>query len=248
MLCLSCQRYKSKAIHNTIVIMLLYAMAVFIMSKIQIESNSQLLNLSPSLTISCVYHVKDTNRKQFTTCSLWTLPGLLLCLSCQRYKSKAIHNEMENIRHLIMAVFIMSKIQIESNSQQEVLIMGFRNAVFIMSKIQIESNSQHLSSSGLSERSCVYHVKDTNRKQFTTLNNLLSSVVLLCLSCQRYKSKAIHNRPATIKSAARAVFNIYSHRAHLLGVHDFRSASFQTCPTETVVQAGIQIETDEGGS
>jgi hypothetical protein len=45
-----------------------------------------------------------------------------------------------------------------------------------------------------------------------------------------------------------AVFNIYSHLFYFVGAHDFRFAPIQTCPTEKVVQAGIQIETDEGGS
>ena len=65
--------------------------------------------------------------------------------------------------------------------------------VFIMSKIQIESNSQHEAILLVAPIRCVYHVKDTNRKQFTTTHKLENRRNSLCLSCQRYKSKAIHN-------------------------------------------------------
>jgi len=113
------------------------------MSKIQIESNSQRVFYSLLKVLRCVYHVKDTNRKQFTTGLYLPCYGQPLCLSCQRYKSKAIHNKVTIIQLSSAAVFIMSKIQIESNSQQR-LNLAFRIS------------------------SCVYHVKDTNRKQFTT--------------------------------------------------------------------------------
>ena len=117
MLCLSCQRYKSKAIHNVGEIFPNSYRAVFIMSKIQIESNSQLLFCERFGIICCVYHVKDTNRKQFTTILILLRAIFWLCLSCQRYKSKAIHNRVLSFNSLRTAVFIMSKIQIESNSQ-----------------------------------------------------------------------------------------------------------------------------------
>ncbi len=121
--------------------------AVFIMSKIQIESNSQHNKRDNKLSFCCIYHVKDTNRKQFTTGFLCEPIHLQLYLSCQRYKSKAIHNifSFQGVGHI---------------------------AVFIMSKIQIESNSQHDYSSYKSVFSCIYHVKDTNRKQFTTVQNV----------------------------------------------------------------------------
>ncbi len=113
------------------------------MSKIQIESNSQLNKLNRYYYTSCIYHVKDTNRKQFTTAFSFIRTFATLYLSCQRYKSKAIHNEYST---LYVSYF----------------------AVFIMSKIQIESNSQQLKQINLKKQSCIYHVKDTNRKQFTT--------------------------------------------------------------------------------
>ncbi len=241
---LSCQRYKSKAIHNSNHNQIDVQVAVFIMSKIQIESNSQHERCDIAAEISCIYHVKDTNRKQFTT-DLETLSYFqVLYLSCQRYKSKAIHNKYFFVALFIVAVFIMSKIQIESNSQHSFGVSKRNNcciyhvkdtnrkqftttrrntwrnaelylscqrykskaihnysaggvvtisAVFIMSKIQIESNSQLILVYAKNKSCCIYHVKDTNRKQFTTDNIPDSYNPVLYLSCQRYKSKAIHN-------------------------------------------------------
>ena len=141
---------------------------MFIMSKIQIESNSQPNFSNLLLTQRCVYHVKDTNRKQFTTVLKRWKFRKWLCLSCQRYKSKAIHNYVRHGKDRKLAVFIMSKIQIESNSQQPETLINL-------------------------SLGCVYHVKDTNRKQFTTVLCMQIIFYELCLSCQRYKSKAIHN-------------------------------------------------------
>ncbi len=143
MLYLSCQRYKSKAIHNFPALIKNKIMAVFIMSKIQIESNSQPQRMNEAGQRGCIYHVKDTNRKQFTTCLSLRWLFIRLYLSCQRYKSKAIHNLILSHLAYNQAVFIMSKIQIESNSQLLHLIIDFLFG-------------------------CIYHVKDTNRKQFTT--------------------------------------------------------------------------------
>ncbi len=147
--------------------------AVFIMSKIQIESNSQLAGFYFGSYASCIYHVKDTNRKQFTTCRVWWDPEVQLYLSCQRYKSKAIHNYRKTFYCSHQAVFIMSKIQIESNSQ------------LTLSPYQLMM-------------CCIYHVKDTNRKQFTTKRREILKGLMLYLSCQRYKSKAIHNQEKNI--------------------------------------------------
>ncbi len=166
---LSCQRYKSKAIHNRNHFQCSDFHAVFIMSKIQIESNSQLTLGGFAIAIGCIYHVKDTNRKQFTTAPSPCSHNVPLYLSCQRYKSKAIHNITKALVKGCEAVFIMSKIQIESNSQQTVMCRFFGCR-------------------------CIYHVKDTNRKQFTTDEQVRERMLALYLSCQRYKSKAIHNR------------------------------------------------------
>ncbi len=101
------------------------------------------------MSVCCVYHVKDTNRKQFTTDTNIFSANFELCLSCQRYKSKAIHNFSTKRSKGSCVVFIMSKIQIESNSQ-------------LCAKVHRV------------DRRCVYHVKDTNRKQFTTIANVVA--------------------------------------------------------------------------
>ena len=56
----------------------------------------------------------------------------------------------------------MSKIQIESNSQQRINTNITTIAVFTMSKIQIESNSQHSTGNAGATFGCVHYVKDTN--------------------------------------------------------------------------------------
>ncbi len=167
-LCLSCQRYKSKAIHNMRALFPAQLSVVFIMSKIQIESNSQHLSDNFVISICCVYHVKDTNRKQFTTFCREAWNDNRLCLSCQRYKSKAIHN----IRSVSIAKILLClscqryKSKAIHNRRGKYHFVSL--VVFIMSKIQIESNSQHLVVIKIFFKCCVYHVKDTNRKQFTT--------------------------------------------------------------------------------
>ena len=92
-LCSLFQRYKLKAIHNTNRPNDLSQLTVFIISKIQIESYSQLVNNTIRRSIYCVHYFKDTNWKLFTT-SLYNLVfNDLLCSLFQRYKLKAIHNK-----------------------------------------------------------------------------------------------------------------------------------------------------------
>jgi len=141
---------------------------VFNISKIQIESNSQLYLLCGVVHIRCVQYFKDTNRKQFTTNSNCSISSFKLCSIFQRYKSKAIHNEMREQRGMAFVVFNISKIQIESNSQRD--FVPYTGAT-----------------------SCVQYFKDTNRKQFTTQLLMLHLIQPLCSIFQRYKSKAIHN-------------------------------------------------------
>ena len=62
-----------------------------------------------------------------------------------------------------------------------------------MSKIQFESNSQPSCVSINSPQCCVQYVKDTIRKQFTTISKSMKYIIKLCSICQRYNSKAIHN-------------------------------------------------------
>jgi len=62
------------------------------MSKIQSESNSQLVFSYIRMLGGCDQYVKDTIWKQFTTNILKGLKHELLWPICQRYNLKAIHN------------------------------------------------------------------------------------------------------------------------------------------------------------
>ena len=167
-LCSVCQRYDLKAIHNRCLVPQCPMPAVFSMSKIRSESNSQRENGVKEEWISCVQYVKDTIWKQFTTkrelldkntsCvqyvkdTIWKQfttgvagrkKAALLCSVCQRYDLKAIHNSIPPLRRSVGAVFSMSKIRSESNSQHSLLKC---HAICC----------------------CVQYVKDTIWKQFTT--------------------------------------------------------------------------------
>ena len=118
-------------------------MAVLNMSKIQFKSNSQ-LQLAPSnINPSCAQYVKDTIQKQFTTLIHQCHANFRLCSICQRYNSKAIHNEAYQGQYKDDAVLNMSKIQFKSNSQLGDTLIN--------------------TSTG-----CAQYVKDTIQKQFTT--------------------------------------------------------------------------------
>ena len=116
-LCSIFQRYKSKAIHNLRGRCNQLFCVVFNISKIQIESNSQLKSPCSVTSFSCVQYFKDTNRKQFTTMRTAITFMTALCSIFQRYKSKAIHNNEDSDYVYDCVVFNISKIQIESNSQ-----------------------------------------------------------------------------------------------------------------------------------
>mgnify|MGYP006995650450 CR=1 FL=1 len=116
---------------------------VFNISKIQIESNSQPYGRAYVNERSCVQYLKDTNWKQFTTTNESKIAKFMLCSISQRYKLKAIHN-------LLNIVVLLSTV------------------VFNISKIQIESNSQQTTATSFVYDSCVQYLKDTNWKQFTT--------------------------------------------------------------------------------
>ena len=182
-LCSIFQRYKSKAIHNDKMDVLKCSLVVFNISKIQIESNSQLPRNSYECGYSCVQYFKDTNRKQFTTLLCTCMEKLELCSIFQRYKSKAIHN---------LFLYVRSKVAV----------------VFNISKIQIESNSQLCVTACITISSCVQYFKDTNRKQFTTRYTVPVIIHQLCSIFQRYKSKAIHNSVSPPASLSAVVFNI----------------------------------------
>ena len=90
-----CQRYNLKAIHNRGGSSLKILTVVTNMSKIQSESNSQLLRDNPVIYHCCDQYVKDTIWKQFTTERWQTMQGVALWPICQRYNLKAIHNMLQ---------------------------------------------------------------------------------------------------------------------------------------------------------
>ena len=218
-LCSLFQRYKLKAIHNVETKEPEFIDTVFIISKIQIESYSQRSFSSLGNFGHCVHYFKDTNWKLFTTSIRLFLFSFLLCSLFQRYKLKAIHNYQLQLLFFFVTVFIISKIQIESYSQQpmgmqqiqkqlcslfqryklkaihnEYFSINYKTrTVFIISKIQIESYSQQLRRHCGYMFYCVHYFKDTNWKLFTTHFNVMSVNHLLCSLFQRYKLKAIHN-------------------------------------------------------
>ena len=145
-LCSIFQRYKMKAIHNRRKVFPFFFYTVFNISKIQNESNSQLIWLGLLSLSHCVQYFKDTKWKQFTTKKLRRTILLLLCSIFQRYKMKAIHNNVLN-RYAILIT------------------------VFNISKIQNESNSQHIHSYHWWKWNCVQYFKDTKWKQFTTMHS-----------------------------------------------------------------------------
>jgi len=182
-LCSIFQRYKSRAIHNDNAFNNSFISAVFNISKIQIESNSQQFVDLLKIHLSCVQYFKDTNREQFTTLKGIQDGTIKLCSIFQRYKSRAIHNAVSPV-------------------------MLDNAAVFNISKIQIESNSQRCTNSVALSGSCVQYFKDTNREQFTTHQHLQPRYTMLCSIFQRYKSRAIHNKEMFPKKLFIAVFNI----------------------------------------
>ena len=78
--------------------------------------------------------------------------------------------------------------------------------VFIPTKIQNESNSQQWHLLQLNHLHCIYPYKDTKWKQFTTKKFLRLKKGVLYLSLQRYKMKAIHNKPIWPLSVVMTVF------------------------------------------
>ena len=116
-LCSIFQRYKLKAIHNVLRVLLQKLQVVLNISKIQTESNSQLTKGLELVSQCCAQYFKDTNWKQFTTHYRANRQLSSLCSIFQRYKLKAIHNELTKHNHNWLVVLNISKIQTESNSQ-----------------------------------------------------------------------------------------------------------------------------------
>ena len=150
MLCLIFQRYKSKANHNWSTHLPALQDVVLDISKIQIESKSQQFLLNCEHSKCCAWYFKDTNRKQITTDRAFIINTFVLCLIFQRYKSKANHNIFQLFNICWLVVLDISKIQIESKSQQ-VTLPQYANG------------------------RCAWYFKDTNRKQITTVHILVLS-------------------------------------------------------------------------
>ena len=91
-LCSIYQRYKMKAIHNGKALLNEFNKAVFNISKIQNESNSQHKFCRFKSNFCCVQYIKDTKLKQYTTSHVPLFFRNMLCSIYQRYKMKAIHN------------------------------------------------------------------------------------------------------------------------------------------------------------
>ena len=177
------QRYNLKAIHNCKTVTWLAESAVFNISKIQSESNSQRNLKTLGQMFGCFQHFKDTIWKQFTTPNVSVMLISLLFSTFQRYNLKAIHNYPQR--------------DIPTN-----------HAVFNISKIQSESNSQPAANANPHGPGCFQHFKDTIWKQFTTAKSLLKSYDGLFSTFQRYNLKAIHNKGWWRLVIGTAVFNI----------------------------------------
>ena len=92
----------------------------------------------------------------------------MLCSIFQRYKSRAIHNDPELEIKINGAVFNISKIQIESNSQQYVNELKSGQSCVQYFK---DTNREQFTTFGIMSWynvGCVQYFKDTNREQFTT--------------------------------------------------------------------------------
>jgi len=72
------QRYNLKAIHNWLSVHLFWLAGVTNTSKIQSESNSQLISLFLVKNLWCHQYLKDTIWKQFTTVS-WIISWVFRC-------------------------------------------------------------------------------------------------------------------------------------------------------------------------
>ena len=162
----------------------------------------------------CVQYFKDTNWKQFTTLCSGSSAICLLCSIFQRYKLKAIHNAKKLKVFGQPAVFNISKIQIESNSQPRVnyiiihwcCVQYFKDTnwkqftTFNLKKRKNRCCVQYFKDTNWKQfttrcsryeclESCVQYFKDTNWKQFTTEQCFRYLIRLLCSIFQRYKLK-----------------------------------------------------------
>ncbi len=177
------QRYKTKAIHNIGAAVYYVKFTAFNISKIQNESNSQRYSLKYVAPLDCIQYFKDTKRKQFTTAVSLSIASSLLHSIFQRYKTKAIHNELTGCIQYACTAFNISKIQNESNSQPKQ--RSYKAVTY-----------------------CIQYFKDTKRKQFTTSSEVVDFSVILHSIFQRYKTKAIHNGSLLVCHQVQTAFNI----------------------------------------
>ena len=212
------QRYNLKAIHNNLLLPNKLSHGVTNTSKIQSESNSQLLLSQDIEPKRCHQYLKDTIWKQFTTGFIQFDGAKLVSPIPQRYNLKAIHNAsgswpilpevspipqrynlkaIHNIYRLINNMLLVSPIPQRYNLKaihNKIFSNDYkRNGVTNTSKIQSESNSQLTRLRRQQAKRCHQYLKDTIWKQFTT--RIHCSLIFFEVSPipQRYNLKAIHN-------------------------------------------------------
>ncbi len=217
-LCSISQRYNSKAIHNTSLMLFFTSRVVLNISKIQFKSNSQPARSSEPISSGCAQYLKDTIQKQFTTNHRKYERQTPLCSISQRYNSKAIHNSPSAWAFTCFVVLNISKIQFKSNSQlcAEGELYSLGCAQYLKDTIQKQFTTYALMSTVYrccaqylkdtiqkqfttslpcmpQRHGCAQYLKDTIQKQFTTLVGIQTELEKLCSISQRYNSKAIHN-------------------------------------------------------
>jgi len=177
------QRSELKANHNIISVCVFMAKVVFSMTKIGIESKSQLWCPFDTQESSCILYDKDRNWKQITTIAS-EIQGMCRLYSLwQRSELKANHNCGLVAPVPAWVVFSMTKIGIESKSQPLFLIL-------------------------IRKRSCILYDKDRNWKQITTGVSRPRGLPLLYSLWQRSELKANHNTTAIIGFSNSVVFSM----------------------------------------
>ena len=163
-----CQRYNLKAIHNPQAVYINLHLVVTNMSKIQSESNSQQLSMGKKGLRGCDQYVKDTIWKQFTTNKSNQTRRKKLWPICQRYNLKAIHNWRWCWRNYVWLWPICQRYNLKAIHNYAQIVVVAQAVVTNMSKIQSESNSQQNFNCFTLFPRCDQYVKDTIWKQFTT--------------------------------------------------------------------------------
>ena len=160
--CLSwCQRYELKANHNHIGRAVIPQLLFIVMSKIRIESESQLIMLQ-------MY--------KNTCCLSW----------CQRYELKANHNiSFRNRLEMNVVYRDVKDTNWKRITTKKVNDFSLLLLFIVMSKIRIESESQHLQTSFCWNVSCLSWCQRYELK--ANHNMLFSSEFLLLVVCRDVK-------------------------------------------------------------